>query len=83
MSYKVSRRSSRKSNENNNPNAKGCCITAEQQRVLLIYFVQDYSCGCPDCDRCGVLVVTELFPPFLIDLLVSNRLIEEEMSIMP
>jgi len=46
---------------------------AEQHRVLLTLFEQDYSHGCPD-DDLGKAFHSDydVFPPFLIIPLVSN-----------
>ena len=54
-------------------------VTVEWQRVLLNYFVQGYSHGCPDYHIDPVLLGDcELFPPFLIKVLVPNYPVEEE-----
>jgi hypothetical protein len=64
---------------------KKCDITAGRHKVLLTYFVQDYSNGCPDygCHRKVFCSDCELFPPFLIILLVSSCPVEEVISIIP
>ena len=53
-------------------------VSVERQRVLLNYFVQDYLHGCPDYHHPPVVLGDcELFPPFLVKVLVSNCPVEE------
>jgi hypothetical protein len=81
---RVCRKCSQKENENR-PQSKWkiSVVLSLNEKGLLIYFVQDFSLGRPDYDPHEAFVGDcELVPPFLIMLLVSNRLTDEVISVI-